>query len=117
MPREEAIQTPPTDTTDAPEDKEADMLRALRRVKDPDLQLNIVDLGLVYGYHSEESNAVVNMTLTSPGCPAGPEITSDVERELKTIPWVEAVQVNIIWTPYWTPDRINPRVRSSLGFF
>ena len=86
---------------------------ALRKVKDPDLNLNIVDLGLVYDVRVVNGNDVeVDMSLTSPGCPSGPEIMGDAERKLKAIPGVGAVAVNLVWTPMWSPDRIEPRVRA-----
>ncbi|HUR91170.1 MAG TPA: metal-sulfur cluster assembly factor [Gemmatimonadaceae bacterium] len=88
---------------------------ALRRVKDPDLHLNIVDLGLLYGVRVDGSMVNVDMTLTSPACPSGPEIVSSVEREVGAIEGVESVKTNIVWTPFWTPDRIEPRVRAYLG--
>lgn len=87
----------------------------LRRVKDPDLQLNIVDLGLVYGTRVDGTTVSVDMTLTSPGCPSGPEIMRDMEDALRTLPGVENVQVNLIWTPFWSPDKMEPRVRAYLG--
>ena len=88
---------------------------ALRRVKDPDLHLNIVDLGLLYGIRVDGSTVNVDMTLTSPACPSGPEIVGSVEREVGAIEGVEDVKTNIVWTPFWTPDRIEPRVRAYLG--
>jgi metal-sulfur cluster biosynthetic enzyme len=89
---------------------------ALRKVKDPDLNLNIVDLGLVYDVRVVNGNDVeVDMSLTSPGCPSGPEILGDAERKLKAIPGVGAVAVNLVWTPMWSPDRIEPRVRAYMG--
>lgn len=88
---------------------------ALRRVKDPDLHLNIVDLGLLYGVRVDGSTVNVDMTLTSPACPSGPEIVQSVEREVGAIEGVESVKTNIVWTPFWTPDRIEPRVRAYLG--
>jgi metal-sulfur cluster biosynthetic enzyme len=88
---------------------------ALRKVKDPDLNLNIVDLGLVYDVRVADSNVEVDMSLTSPGCPSGPEIMSDAERMLKAIPGVGTVTVNLVWSPFWTPDRIEPRVRAYMG--
>ncbi len=87
----------------------------LRRVKDPDLQINIMDLGLVYGVRVDGAVVSVDMTLTSPGCPSGPEIMSDAERQLRTLPGVEDVKVNLIWAPFWSPDKIEPRVRAYLG--
>lgn len=89
---------------------------ALRRVKDPDLNLNILDLGLVYGIEVDGAKVKVDMTLTSPGCPSGPEIMSNAEQEIKTLPGVENVEMNLVWMPFWTPERMEPRVRAYLGF-
>lgn len=88
---------------------------ALRRVKDPELNLNIMDLGLVYGIRVDGSTVNVEMTLTSPACPSGPEIVANVEKELRDLEGVEQVQTNIVWTPFWTPEKIEPRVRAYLG--
>ena len=88
----------------------------LRRVKDPELNLNIFDLGLVYAIRVEGAKVEVDMSLTSPGCPSGPEIMGDVERQLRSMPGVEDVAVNLVWSPIWTPERIEPRVRAYLGF-
>ncbi|MGV3708307.1 MAG: metal-sulfur cluster assembly factor [Gemmatimonas sp.] len=95
----------------------ADQARiALRRVKDPELNLNIVDLGLVYDVAVEGDVVKVDMSLTSPGCPSGPEIMGEAEKQLRTIPGVGDVVMNLIWTPPWTPERIEPRVRAYMGF-
>ena len=88
---------------------------ALRKVKDPELNLNIVDLGLVYDVGVDESDVNIDMTLTSPGCPAGPQIMGDVERVVKAMPGVSAVNINLVWEPFWTPDKIEPRVRAYMG--
>lgn len=89
---------------------------ALRRVKDPDLNLNILDLGLVYGIDVKGSKVKVDMTLTSPGCPSGPEIMMNAEQEIKSLPGVESVEMNLVWMPFWTPEKMEPRVRAYLGF-
>jgi metal-sulfur cluster biosynthetic enzyme len=89
---------------------------ALRRVKDPELNLNIVDLGLVYDINVEGAEVSVDMSLTSPGCPSGPEIMTDAEQQLRAMPGVERVAVNLVWDPLWSPDRIEPRIRAYLGF-
>jgi metal-sulfur cluster biosynthetic enzyme len=89
---------------------------ALRRVKDPDLNLNILDLGLVYGIEVTGSKVKVDMTLTSPGCPSGPEIMGNAEQEIKSLPGVEHVEMNLVWMPFWTPEKMEPRVRAYLGF-
>lgn len=89
---------------------------ALRRVKDPDLNLNIVDLGLVYDVVVDGATVKIDMTLTSPACPSGPELMGNADREVRSIPGVEDVQVNLVWAPFWTPEKMEPRVRAYLGF-
>jgi metal-sulfur cluster biosynthetic enzyme len=106
QPTSDATETPPT----------ADQVKlALRKVKDPELNLNIVDLGLVYGISVDGADVSVDMTLTSPGCPAGPQIMGDIERAVKALPGVKAVNLNLVWDPLWTPDKIEPRVRAYMG--
>ena len=89
---------------------------ALRRVKDPDLNLNILDLGLIYAIDVKGTKVKVDMTLTSPGCPSGPEIMGNAEEEIKALPGVESVEMNLVWMPFWTPEKMEPRVRAYLGF-
>jgi metal-sulfur cluster biosynthetic enzyme len=89
---------------------------ALRRVKDPELNLNILDLGLIYAIRVEGADVAVDMSLTSPGCPSGPEIMTEAEQQLKALPGIGTVAMNLVWAPAWTPDRIEPRVRAYLGF-
>ena len=89
---------------------------ALRRVKDPELNLNIIDLGLVYDIRVDGRDVAVDMSLTSPGCPSGPEIMGDVEQALRAMPGIGEVAVNLVWSPMWSPERIEPRVRAYLGF-
>lgn len=89
---------------------------ALRKVKDPELSLNIVDLGLVYDVRVDGPSVEVDMSLTSPGCPAGPQIIGDVEQVLRSLDGVTNATVNLVWSPPWTPERIEPRVRAYLGF-
>lgn len=90
--------------------------KALRQVKDPELNLSIVDLGLVYDVAvGEEGDVDIKMTLTSPGCPSGPEIVGDAQRVVKLLDGVKDVDVEIVWEPFWTPERIDPRVRAYLG--
>jgi len=91
--------------------------KALRAVKDPELNLNIIDIGLVYDVEVSPAGEVhVRMTLTSPGCPAGTEIIDDVKRVVGDLEGVQGVEVELVWEPYWTPDKMDPRVRAFLGF-
>ncbi len=99
--------TPPTPDT---------VRKALRAVKDPELGLNIMDIGLVYDVTvSEEGDVRITMTLTSPGCPSGPEIMQDAKLVAADLDGVRNVEVDLVWEPYWTPDRMDPRVRAFLG--
>jgi metal-sulfur cluster biosynthetic enzyme len=91
--------------------------KALRAVKDPELNLNIVDIGLVYDVEATDNGDVqIKMTLTSPGCPAGTEIIDDVKSVVGDLEGVNSVDVELVWDPYWTPDKMDPRVRAFLGF-
>jgi metal-sulfur cluster biosynthetic enzyme len=103
----------PTPSGSITEDK---VKLALRRVKDPELNLNILDLGLIYAINVEGNDVKIDMSLTSPGCPSGPEIMTDAENQLKAMEGVGTVAMNLVWSPPWTPDRIEPRVRAYLGF-
>ena len=89
---------------------------ALRRVKDPELNLNVIDLGLVYAIGVADGDVTIDMSLTSPGCPSGPEIMTGVEDAARSVEGVKNVIVNLIWDPMWSPDRIEPRIRAYLGF-
>ncbi|MFN8580531.1 MAG: metal-sulfur cluster assembly factor [Gemmatimonadaceae bacterium] len=100
----------------APDISEDTVRIALRRVKDPEVNLNIVDMGLIYAIEVDGNHVQVDMSLTSPGCPSGPEIMHDAEAQLRTIPGVGHVAINLVWSPPWTPERIEPRVRAYLGF-
>lgn len=111
---------PPADAqfadTDEPPPTVDQVKMALRRVKDPELNLNIIDLGLVYDIAVDDRLVRVDMSLTSPGCPSGPQIMGDVERAARAIPGVREAVVNLVWSPMWSPERIEPRVRAYLGF-
>jgi metal-sulfur cluster biosynthetic enzyme len=91
--------------------------KAIRAVKDPELNLNIMDIGLVYDVEVDEAGDVrVQMTLTSPGCPSGAEIIGEVKRVVGDLEGVRSVEVELVWEPYWTPEKMDPRVRTFLGF-
>jgi len=93
---------------------EATVREALRQVKDPEIDLNVIDLGLVYDVEVADGHVHINMTLTSPGCPAGPMITNDAYRVIRALDGVKDVTIDIVWEPYWTPEKMDPRVRSLL---
>lgn len=102
--------------SEAPTLNEAGVRQALRAVKDPEIGLNIIDLGLVYDVDVQDGKVDVKMTLTSPGCPVGPQIMMEADEAIRALESVEDVRIELVWEPYWTPERIDPKVRSYLGF-
>ena len=99
----------------APDD--AALIDALRQVIDPELMINIVDLGLVYSINHTDRKVLVEMTLTSPACPAGPQIISQAKMFLEKIPEVETAEIKLTMSPPWTPDRMTDDARDQLGIF
>jgi len=96
---------------------ETKMLDALRTVIDPELMINIVDLGLVYAIDLEGRKASVEMTLTSPACPAGPQIIQQAKMSLSRLADVDDVEIRLVMSPPWTPDRMTDEARDQLGIF
>jgi metal-sulfur cluster biosynthetic enzyme len=91
--------------------------KALRAVKDPELNLNIIDIGLVYEIDvTEDGDVHIDMTLTSPGCPSGAEIMGNVKEVASELEGVRSVDVQLVWEPFWTPDKMDPRVKAFMGF-
>lgn len=95
-----------------------DVIReTLRTVVDPEININIVDLGLVYGIDvKEEGKVVVRMTLTSPACPLGAVIQAQVHQALTKIPWIKEPKVELVWSPMWDPRKMaSEDARMELG--
>jgi metal-sulfur cluster biosynthetic enzyme len=90
---------------------------SLKQIYDPEVGINIVDMGLVYGLEIEDQKVGVIMTLTSPGCPAGPQILSQIDSALKDLEGVEDVDIQVVWSPPWTPDMLSEEARDQLGIF
>jgi len=104
---------------------EQDVLSALKSCYDPEIPVNIVDLGLIYTVKFEAASAenpeeakqdvTVDMTLTSQGCPEHVNISAQVKSRLEQLPGVRNASVNVVWTPAWTPERLSPDARKQLG--
>ena len=95
---------------------EQEVVEALREVEDPELGMDIVELGLFYGAEIEGPNVKVLYTLTSMGCPAGAMIQEDIERVVRQIPGVEDVASELTFDPPWTPDKMSDDAKFILGF-
>lgn len=94
---------------------EKDVLGALKTVKDPELNLNLVVLGLVYSVEVDGARVDARISLTSPMCPVAEEIVRMAEAAVLGVDGVESAKVQLTFDPPWTPDRISPLIRSSLG--
>jgi len=103
-----------------PSTTQEEVLTALKDCYDPEIPVNIVDLGLIYGIRidpaeNEKQDVTVDMTLTSQGCPAHVTIGQQVKDRVEQLPGIHSVNVNVVWTPPWTPERLSPEARKQLG--
>lgn len=104
---------------------EQDVLSALKSCYDPEIPVNIVDLGLIYnvkfaptdgdGAGQDKQDVTVDMTLTAQGCPEHVNISMQVKSRLEQLPGIRNAVVNVVWTPAWTPERLSPEARKQLG--
>jgi probable FeS assembly SUF system protein SufT len=99
---------------------EAKVWEQLRNCYDPEIPVNIVDLGLIYSMDAQDDapegkRVTVKMTLTAPGCGMGPSLAADAEQRIMTVPGVSSAAVELVWDPPWSPDRISPAGREKLG--
>ena len=99
---------------------EEDVLGALKSCYDPEIPVNIVDLGLIYSVKfepvpEEKQDVTVDLTLTSPGCPEHVNISAQVKSRLEQLPGIANATVNVVWNPPWTPERLSPDAKKQLG--
>jgi FeS assembly SUF system protein len=92
-----------------------DVLNALREVYDPEIPISVVDLGLIYDVGVEGSKVNVKMTMTTPGCPLHSTMTRDVQQKIESLEGVEEANVELVWEPRWTPERISDEAKRRLG--
>ncbi len=98
-----------------PSDRRQELLKALATIKDPELGLDLVSLGLIYETRMRGRSAQVRLTLTTPGCPLAATIVEDVRAALRALPDVSEVKVDLTFDPPWTPDRMSQEARAALG--
>jgi metal-sulfur cluster biosynthetic enzyme/Fe-S cluster assembly iron-binding protein IscA len=111
--------SPPAEgaTGGAPAELEEKVRTALRNVYDPEIPMNIVDLGLIYGIERGADGALrIRMTMTSPGCPAVEELVREVETQARTASGAPSVKVEIVWEPPWGPERMTEFARRQFGY-
>jgi metal-sulfur cluster biosynthetic enzyme len=93
-----------------------EVMEVLREVEDPELGMDIVELGLLYDVEIDDANVKVIHSLTSMGCPAGPMIQESIYDAVQRVPGVEGVEVELTWEPPWTPERMSEDAKFILGF-
>lgn len=91
------------------------VLDALKNIFDPEIPVNIYDLGLIYGLEINEGHAVVTMTLTTPHCPVAESMPGEVETRVGAVPGVGSVEVNLVWDPPWDPQKMSDEAKLELG--
>jgi metal-sulfur cluster biosynthetic enzyme len=109
--------TPAKAPFDGPPPDETQMIEALKEVIDPELMINIVDLGLIYTITLDEQQVHVDMTLTSPACPAGPQIVQQSKMALERLGGIEKANIRLVMSPPWSPARMTDEARDILGIF
>lgn len=92
------------------------VMKALKECYDPEIGMSIVDLGFIYDVKVDENKVHIKMTLTTPGCPMHSLITEDVRNKVNELKGVEEVNVELVWNPPWTPDRMSDEAKKKLGF-
>ena len=95
---------------------EDDVYEALSNVIDPELGLDFVELGLIYGLEIDESTVNVTFTLTTPACPIGPQVTEQIEEFVSELEGVSGVESTMTFTPPWTPDKMSEDAKFALGY-
>lgn len=96
---------------------ETQLIEALKQVIDPELMINIIDLGLVYDIQQADGKVQVEMTLTSPACPAGPQIIHQSKMALERLEGVTEANIKLVMSPPWSPERMTDEARDQLGIF
>lgn len=102
----------------SPEEVKEDVIEMLQTIYDPEIPINIYELGLIYDITvSEDFNVAINMTLTAPGCPVAQSFPGEIEAKVATVANVNEVNVELVWDPPWTKDMMNEAAQLQLGMF
>ena len=117
-PTDESAPEPEVDVSQLPEVDRDTLTRALRRVHDPEIPVNIYDLGLIYNLDIHPDHTVdIKMTLTTPGCPEAATFPAKVEQAVKAVPGVVDARVELVWEPPWTKDHMSEEAKLALGIW
>jgi FeS assembly SUF system protein len=92
-----------------------DVMKALKECYDPEIPVNVWDLGLIYDVAVDDDKVRVKMTLTAPGCPMHSFISQEVKEKLQSVSGVKEATVEVVWDPPWSPDKMSPEAKAQLG--
>jgi FeS assembly SUF system protein len=92
-----------------------DIIAALKEIYDPEIPVNIYDLGLIYNVEVNEGHALVTMTLTTPHCPVAESMPAEVELRVGSVPGIGDAEVNLVWEPAWDPEKMSDEARLEMG--
>ncbi len=116
-PSGEAAESTASSSSPGVEVTEDKILQVLSNVYDPEIPIDIVNLGLIYGIDIDGGNVRISMTMTAPGCPASTQIASESKFLVGEIPGVENVEIDLVWDPPWDPSKMSEEAQDSLGIF
>jgi len=103
-------------TTGPYAERERLLTDSLKQIYDPEIPMNIVDLGLIYGFEWTGDDVTLKMTLTAPGCPVAGILAEEIKAAMEKVPQVHAVKVDVVWDPPWTPDRMSEFAKRQFGY-
>ena len=96
--------------------REGEIIQQLKKIYDPEIPMNIVDLGLIYGFDWKGDDVILHMTLTAPGCPVAGILAEEIKTAAEKVPTVHQVTVDMVWDPPWTPDRMSEFAKRQFGY-
>ncbi len=108
-------QKPEVSAGDSDDDLQEAVIMALKEIYDPEIPVNIYELGLIYNVEITEGSAVVTMTLTTPHCPVAESMPAEVEMRVEAVPGIRDAEVNLVWEPAWDPAKMSDEARLELG--
>jgi metal-sulfur cluster biosynthetic enzyme len=108
--------TPAGPTTGGNPDQEGLIIKELKKIYDPEIPMNIVDLGLIYGFEWHGEEVVLKMTLTAPGCPVAGILAEEIKTAIEKVPKIAKATVDMVWEPPWTPERMSEFAKRQFGY-
>jgi metal-sulfur cluster biosynthetic enzyme len=117
LPTSDTAPAPASPPTPGPySERERLITENLKQIYDPEIPMNIVDLGLIYGFEWAGDDVTLKMTLTAPGCPVAGILAEEVKNAIEKVPQVHGAKVDLIWDPPWSPDRMSEFAKRQFGY-